>query len=145
MKEKQIQSLLLALCLTTGSMAVYAGSGHEHEAKADMPAAEHKEESAESHTEHAEGAEDEHADADDDGHGHDEDAAEGDEGEHDEEGVIRLSDKQRQMINLKVTAVKAEPIADTVRVPGEVTFNAYRSSVISPFRCACCEAPRNAG
>lgn len=132
MKEKQIQSLLLALCLTTGSMAVYAGSGHEHEVEADMPAAEHQEESAESHTAHAEGAEDEHADADDDGHGHEEGAAAGDEGEHDEEGAIRLSDKQRQMINLKVTAVKAEAIADTVRVPGEVTFNAYRSSVISP-------------
>ncbi|MDI3326305.1 efflux RND transporter periplasmic adaptor subunit [Pontibacterium granulatum] len=49
-----------------------------------------------------------------------------------EDGVIHISPQQREMIGLKVERVSLKDMAQTLRVPGEVTFNAYRSSVISP-------------
>lgn len=104
MNEKQIKPLLLALCLASGSAVVYAGDGHDHEKE--LSGTEQHVES--SHEEIGGHAEDE------------------------EEGVIHLSEKQRQMIGLEVTPVTLALTAATIRVPGEVTLNAYRSSVVTP-------------
>ena len=55
------------------------------------------------------------------------------EGEHDEEtGVVHLKPEQMKAANIVVTALQLSDSAITIRAPGEVKLNAYRTIKVSP-------------
>ena len=78
----------------------------------------------EHHDEKKEQGHDDH----DDGDKHDEK-----EGEHEEEaGAIHLKPEQMKAANIVVKALQISDTAVTVRAPGEVKLNAYRTIKVSP-------------
>jgi len=51
--------------------------------------------------------------------------------EHDEDSALTLNAVQREMIDLKITPLRPQSLADSISAPGEVVSNAYRSSVLA--------------
>lgn len=49
-----------------------------------------------------------------------------------EESGLALSAEEREKAGIVTAAVEARPLRETIRVPGEVTINAYRSSKVAP-------------
>ncbi len=82
---------------------------------------------AEKHDDH--GAKEEHGDHDE-GKGHDE--GEGHGGHEEAPGTIHLSSEQMKTAGIKVSLLQPVPVAQTVKAPGEVRLNAYRTVKITP-------------
>jgi len=77
-------------------------------------------------------AHDEHDEHKDDEH-HDEKRSDEKEAGHDEEaGAVHLKPEQMKMANIIVKAIQLSDAAMTVRAPGEVKLNAYRTIKVSP-------------
>lgn len=73
--------------------------------------------------------EDGHADED----GHDDHGGEEGHDDHDEEGAaLELTSAERNAAGIVVDTVVPQALSETVRVPGEVINNAYRSSRVTP-------------
>ena len=92
----------------------------------------HGEEKKKGHDDHDEHKDNEHhddsGDKHDDGDKHDEK-----EGGHDEEaGAIHLKPEQMKAANIVVKALQISDAAVTIRAPGEVKLNAYRTIKVSP-------------
>jgi cobalt-zinc-cadmium efflux system membrane fusion protein len=49
-----------------------------------------------------------------------------------EESGLALSAEEREKAGIVTAAVEPRPLRETIRVPGEVTINAYRSSKVTP-------------
>lgn len=125
MKQHIIYPALLALILAGPT---WASEEHDH-GHDEKPI--HNESHADKHDEHGdEHAEDSHA-----GHGDDHDDKHGGHGGHDdheEEGGIELTPAQMAAAGIVVTPLQPQTLHETVRAPGEVMFNAYRASKITP-------------
>jgi len=121
MKQTILYPALLALILAGPSWASEE-HGNDHDEK---PA--HNESHQEGHDEHGEDKHDEHGDE----HGGDEDEHAG-HGDHEEEGGIELTPAQMAAAGIVVTALQPQTLHEAVRAPGEVMFNAYRASKVTP-------------
>lgn len=123
MKQHILYPALLALILA-GPTWASEEHGHDHDhGHEEKPA--HNESHEDGHDEHGdEHAEDDHGD---EHHGH-----EGEHGGHEEEGGVELSPEQMAAAGIVVTALRPQTLHETVRAPGEVMFNAYRASKITP-------------
>jgi RND family efflux transporter MFP subunit len=95
----------------------HEGDHEEHEGEDD-----HQEHEGED--EHEEHEEHEIEDIDHAGH-------EGEEEHKEEEGVLHLTPEQQSMIDLEVTELKQEYVANTQNIYGEVVNNRYKTSIIS--------------
>jgi len=143
MKQHILYPALLALILAGPT---WASEEHNHDHKQE-PA--HNERHADTHGDHAEdkhadehgGHEDEHGDHEDghedheDEHGDHEDKHEDhgdDHGGHEEEGGVELTPAQMATAGIVVTDLQPRTLHETVRAPGEVMFNAYRASKVTP-------------
>lgn len=68
------------------------------------------------------GEHDQHEANEDAGEGHDEHA----------QGIVKLSPAQMKLAAVVVTELRLQPVAQILRAPGEVKFNAYRTVKITP-------------
>jgi len=93
----------------------------------------HKEETQKSHDNHDEDASKESHESHDD---HDENASkeshDDQAGEHDEEGVTKLSAEQIQAAGIVVKQIQLKTIRSVIKAPGEVRFNSYKTASITP-------------
>lgn len=144
MKQSIIYPALLALALAGPG---WASEEHGHEHKEEPG---HNEDHAETHSTHAEdghadehgghgGHQDEHADHDDQHEAHEDDhSGHGDHGshgghdDHEEEGGVELTPAQMAAAGIIVTALQPQTLHEVVRAPGEVMFNTYLASKITP-------------
>ncbi len=79
---------------------------------------------------HAEsGHQDSHENGHEDEHGHE---AGGEEGHEDEAGVVKLSAEQMKTAGIVVEKIRLQNVAASLRAPGEVQLNAYRTVKITP-------------
>jgi len=51
---------------------------------------------------------------------------------HEEEAVVRLSNAQQQMANIRTLLLKPRQLANEIQAPGEVILNTYASAKITP-------------
>ncbi len=58
--------------------------------------------------------------------------AQGQADDHDEDGGIALSPQAIQEAGIQITPVQPRPVAQILRIPGEVVANKYRSGVVTP-------------
>lgn len=124
MKRQILYTTLLTLILS-GPVWASEEHGHVHD---EMPA--HAEDHSDSHA-------DEHADDHDDhgnehDGGHEEDGHGDEHGGHEEEGGIELSADQMATAGIVVSTLQPQTLHEVVRAPGEVMFDAYRASKITP-------------
>ena len=129
MKTIKLTALLACLLFTAPSIA----QQHDEQEGEAAHASE-----TERHDDHNEVAHDDDEDhdeeddhADEDGHG-DHGDEEGHD-DHDEEGAaLELTSDERNAAGIVVDTVVPQALSETVRVPGEVINNAYRSSRVTP-------------
>ena len=134
MKQQILYPALLALILAGPT---WASEEHDHDHD-EKPA--HNESHEDNHDDHGdehgedkhddhgdEHAEDEHTDE----HGGHEDEH-GGHGDHEEEGGVELTPEQMAAAGIVVTALQPQTLHEAVRAPGEVMFNAYRASKVTP-------------
>ena len=95
---------------------------------------DHDEDGHDSHEDVHDDDEDGHNDHDhDEEEGHDEHEDEHGHGGHDEESeTVEMSSSERHEAGIRVDTVAARALNETVRVPGEVINNAYRSTRVTP-------------
>ncbi len=74
-------------------------------------------------------AESGHPDSHEDEHGHE---AGGEEGHEEEAGVVKLSAAQMKTAGIVVEKIRLQTVAASLRAPGEVQLNAYRTVKITP-------------
>jgi RND family efflux transporter MFP subunit len=87
---------------------------------------------------------DDHAQGESDSHGHeekksgghddhgDEEKGHGDGGHEEESGVVKFTDEQMKAADIEVTTLEIQSIGETVKAPGEVELNAYKTVKITP-------------
>lgn len=71
-----------------------------------------------------------HGAAEGDEHGHGDEHAHGDE--HGEEGRVELTDDAQAAAGIQIQQVSPQAVSATITAPGEVRFNAYRTSKVTP-------------
>ncbi len=129
MKQHILYPALLTLILASPTWASEEhGHGHDekqnHDEHSGHEEKAHDEEHGDEHSEHKEeGHGDEHAD-EHGGHGHDD--------EHGEESGVELTPEQMATAGIVVTPLRQQTLHEVVNAPGEVTFDAYRASKITP-------------
>lgn len=70
--------------------------------------------------------------------GHDEDTAgaapvaHAEEGDHEEEGALKMTAAEREAQGIRTARVEAHALAEAVTAPGEVRMNAYASAQVTP-------------
>lgn len=100
----------------------HEGDHEEHEGEDDHQEHEGEDE----HEEH-----EEHEIEDIDHAGHEGEEEHKEEEHKEEEGVLHLTPEQQSMIDLEVTELKQEYVANTQNIYGEVVNNRYKTSIIS--------------
>lgn len=142
-----VMLMLLGSAINTLPMAAYAENAHadhdeeshdDHEKGNAGSHAEHKKEHGDDHKEdgHKDDHDDDHKDGHNEGsdkHGDESEGGHGDEhGEHEEEGVTKLTPAQMKLAGIKVTRLESGTIHSAITAPGEVRFNTYKTSSITP-------------
>ncbi len=102
MQQLYIYSLLITLAWVTPT---WAEESHQQETQ-----------------NHTQEIHDEHGDEDEDEH----------EEHKEEEAVVRLSQTQQQMANIRTLLLKPRQLANEIQAPGEVILNTYASAKITP-------------
>ncbi|MFV2059684.1 MAG: efflux RND transporter periplasmic adaptor subunit [Gammaproteobacteria bacterium] len=75
----------------------------------------------------------EHGEADSHGHEEKKSGGHGGGGEHEEEsGVVKFTDEQMKAADIEVTKLELQEISETIRAPGEVELNDYKTVKITP-------------
>ncbi len=117
--------LILSSALSYLPVAMATVNTDEHKEHAE----EHHDD--EHHNENAEGEnhQDEHGDEKEQ---HDEHEEKGGHDEHDEEGATKLSAAQMKIAGIVVEALMPRVISNAIKAPGEVRFNTYKTSSITP-------------
>ena len=129
MKTIKLIALLACLLVTAPSLAQQHDE-QETEAEHASETAGHDDHDEEGHDEDEDhDEEDDHADED----GHGDHGDEEGHGDHDEEGAaLELTSAERNAAGIVIDTVAPQALSETVRVPGEVINNAYRSSRVTP-------------
>jgi RND family efflux transporter MFP subunit len=144
MKLQILPLVISSMMVSSMTNVAFAGENHEEKintvTNSVSEMAEHKDhegdheehEGEDDHQEH-EGEEEheEHEIEDIDHAGHEGEEEHKEEEHKEEEGVLHLTPEQQSMIDLEVTELKQEYVANTQNIYGEVVNNRYKTSIIS--------------
>jgi RND family efflux transporter MFP subunit len=129
--KKNVKKSIKKLTVTTGLLAlllltpVWASDdqGHDNSHAEQTENDQHGHDESEGHSDNEEGHEEKDHEHEETGH---------EETGHEEESGIKLDARQIAMGNIVVETLQPRQLSGEIRAPGEVIFNAYRSSKITP-------------